>query len=714
MREPHVGLLSPQVICGLLQKSSDHVDIFACRNLHHGIISYGYFSDGYLPNYLIRAYARCSCLSDAHSVFNHLVNPCVFSWSAIISAYAQHGLHEQAFVLYSDVHKSKVQPDGHVYTAMLSACVSEMHLLHGKCVHEHILDSPYKLDMFINNTLIGMYARCGSLTAARQVFDGLPHRDLVTWNSLLAGYVHHKAWEPILLLFKEFHCANHQPNQITFVCVLKACASLRALGLGKVCHFLIVGHGLELVAHVNNVLINVYAKCGSLHDAEELFAMYPKQDVATWTSIISAFVDCGNEEKAFKTYEAMQARCFKPNEFTYASICKACANVRAFDMGRLIHTDITENCLLQSVIVINALIGMYAQCASFHDALMAFVQSWKRDVVTWNSIIAACAEHGHAQFALCLFKQLQQEGFQPDMLTLASTIRACSLLLDLQEGKILHVYAIESGLALGTCLNNSLLHMYVTCSSIKEARRVFDSMHAHDVVTWNVLIGGYASCGQGEEALRLFHKMQTAAVHANQVTLVCMLKACSIISALDKGRLLHEYILRNGFAVDAYVGSVLINFYTRCGSFEDAQSVFSLMQRRTLVPWSAMIAAYAHQNNYIEAFACFEKMRQQGVKFDDVVYVSLLSACSHAGVINEDGFLFRPLVAGLAPVMKHYNCLADLLGRAGHLSRAVMVLQRMPFHLNMSSWISLLSHCRTYAEPGGTLHGLVALQPLRL
>ncbi|MCO5550887.1 hypothetical protein L7F22_004381 [Adiantum nelumboides] len=708
MRELNVAPLPSKALCALVQNASDAL---ACRTLHHYIACHGYVSDAYLPNYLIRVYARFSCLLDAHNVFNYLVNRSVFSWSAIISAYAQHGLHEQAFELYTKVCKSNVQLDGHVFTAVLGACSSERHLVHGKMVHGHILDSPHKQDVYINNSLIDMYARCGCLYTAHQVFDGLPYQDIISWNTLLAGYVHHKAWEDTLPLFKKLHCSNHQPNQITFVCALKACASLRALGLGMAFHFLVTEHGLELVAHINNVLIDLYTKCGSLPDAEDAFARSLKQDVITWTSIISAYVEHGCEKKAFKAYEAMQKRCCKPNEFTYASILKACANIRAFDLGMLIHTDITEESLLQSIILNNALTGMYAQCGSFHDAWRNFEQSWERDVVAWNSIIAACTEHGHAQFALQLFRQLQQEGFQPDMITLASTVRACSLLVNIYEGRILHLLTMESNLALTICISNHILHMYISCSSLKEARRVFDSMRTHDVVTWNVMLGGYANRDHGEEALRLFDQMQKDAVQANTVTLVCILKACSITFSMDKGRLLHARILRNNFILDAYVGSALINFYAKCGTFEDAQNVFSRLQERTLVPSSAMIAACAQQGNYREAFSCLKKMLQQGVKLDDVVYVSLLSAYSHAGILHEHGFSWQ-LMTGLPPVLKHYNCLADLLGRAGYLNQAMMVLQNMPFDLNVSSWISLIGHFRTYTEAEDCLPGLVALQPV--
>eukprot|EP00250_Pteridium_aquilinum_P034497 c7669_g1_i2 orf=1-1518(-) len=504
-----------------------------------------------------------------------------------------------------------------------------------------------------------MYAKCGSLYEAQQVFDGLPSRDIVSWNTLIAGYVQHKGCQDALLLFEKMQHTHLQPNQVTLVCVFKACASMRALTFGMLCHSLAIECGLELVGRVGNVLIDVYAKCGSLWDVEVLFAKSSKQDIVTWTSLIAGYVDHGYGEKAIVGYEAMQTKCIEPNAITYASILKACSSLAAFDLGMLIHADIIER---------------------------------------------GCAEHGHAHIALQLFKQLQQEGVQPDSLTLASTVQACSYLLNLHEGKVFHVLAIESNLHQAVYINNNFIHMYSSCSSIKEARRVFDSMPNYDVVTWNVMIGGYADCGWGEEVFILFDQMQHHAEHPNPVTLVCLLKACSNTLALDKGRLLHAYILRSNFEVDAYVGSVLINFYANCGSFHDAQKVFSGLQNKTLVSWSAMIAGYAQQNNYREALTCFQDMQQQGLEPDDVAYVSLLSAFGHAGVLCEGDLQLQQMAHdhGLAPSLKHYNCLADLLGRAGHLTQARTVLEDMPFHPNMSSWVSLLSHCRTHCcmEPG--------------
>eukprot|EP00250_Pteridium_aquilinum_P025245 c30411_g1_i1 orf=255-755(+) len=159
MPEPFLTPLAPKALSRLLQKSCNNADISACRNLHHYIIKHGYLADAFLPNYLIRMYGACGCLPDARNVFDRIVDPSVFSWSAIISAYAEHGLHEQAFGLYTELHRSKIQPDGYVYVAVLTACVWKVHLDHGKLVHAHILASPYKLDLYVNNTLIDMYAK---------------------------------------------------------------------------------------------------------------------------------------------------------------------------------------------------------------------------------------------------------------------------------------------------------------------------------------------------------------------------------------------------------------------------------------------------------------------------------------------------------------------------------------------------------------------------
>ncbi|KAH7278690.1 hypothetical protein KP509_38G052600 [Ceratopteris richardii] len=702
----NVVSFSSKALCDLLRKSSDQRNIIGCRILHHYIVAFGYLYDVYLPNYLIRGYGSCCCLPDACHIFDSLGAPDAFSWSAIISAYAKHGSHEQVFSLYSAMLRSEVQPDGHVYTAVLNACKSRPHLAQGRTIHEHICRSSYRSDVYINNTLINMYARCGNLNEAQQVFHELIHKDIVTWNTLLTGYAHHRAWWDILLLFNKLCQGNVQPNQVTFVCVLKACASLHNLQLGMLCHCLVVELCLQNVSHINNVLIDVYAKCGSLHEAEKLFAASPKHDVVAWTSIISGYADHGLDEKAFKAYVSMQAKNLRPNEFTYASIIKACSSSKMFVQGRLIHFDIIEGEFFQTSLN-NALIVMYSQCGSFHDAWMTFIQAKERDIVSWNSVINACLEHEHAELGLQLFKNSQQMGLHHDSLTIAGAIRACALLSNLREGRFLHALAVESDCSQRTFITNSVLHLYVSCSSLKEARRVFDSISSDaDAVTWNVVIGGYVACGQMEEAFKFFDRMMMAGVPASPITLVYVLKACSITSAPEKGRLVHIFVLRSGLPLDAYVGSSFINMYAKCGSLEDAENVL-LRLNRSLVPWSAMIAAYAEHSKCREAFVCVEKMQQEGVQLDDVTYVSVLSVCSHAGLHYDGMFPFQRDFR-VAPVQKHFNCMVDLFGRLGYLTEAKIAIQNMTVNTGVPSLTSFLSHCRTYTDQGNSLNSNAA------
>ena len=399
----------------------------------------------------------------------------------------------------------------------------------------------------------------------------------------------------------------------------------------------------------------------------------------------------------------MQGNGVEPNHITFVSILKACTrSIEALDLGRFIHGHIMLKEHMTATVIDNALIEMYIKCGSFDDALRIFAGSFKEDVVMWNMAIKGCVLNGQRQMAFDMFNQLLQEGMDPCNLTFLNIVSACTADLDLYLvwGRIIHLHIIECGFHHTSCVSNSLINMYIKCKRIEEARKLFDEMTKHDLVTWNTMIGGYNECGSADEALELFYLMQYRGVPANPVTLVCILKACSGIVALANGRMIHAYISERNLNLDSYVGSALINLYARCGSLEDAQRVFVALNDRSVVLWSAMIAAFAQRNKHKEALGCFEEMKKGGVEPDDIAYISLLSSFSHSGMLYEGENQFKLMVDEhlVEPSLKHYNCMVDLLGRGGYLDQAEKMLRSMPHLPDMASWTSMFSHCRTHSN----------------
>jgi pentatricopeptide repeat protein len=254
----------------------------------------------------------------------------------------------------------------------------------------------------------------------------------------------------------------------------------------------------------------------------------------------------------------------------------------------------------------------------------------------WNSLILGHVRCGQGLKALlALFQQMQQEGMEPDPVTFVGVVNACASIAALEDGKRVHEQIIQRGFESIMFVGNSLVDMYAKCGSIEDPLRVFNRMSTRNVVAWSAIILGHVKCGQGHKALELSSQMQQEGVEPNPITFVGMLNAWASVAALEEGRHIHGAIIQSGYESDVFVGSSLIDMYAKCGNVEDAWRVFNRMPRRNMVAWTAMLGAYAMHGHANEALAHFKRMCEQGVEIDDITFLSLLSACRHAGLVDE-------------------------------------------------------------------------------
>ncbi|KAJ7555628.1 hypothetical protein O6H91_05G047200 [Diphasiastrum complanatum] len=491
---------------------------------------------------------------------------------------------------------------------------------------------------------------------------------------------------------------NIQAPINSYACLLQWCTRRKALPEGKQVHALIVQRRLDSKIFLGNTLVNMYAKCGSVLDARKVFDSMPEHNVFSWTNIISAYANHGQGEEAINLFQQMRQTGILPNVVTFVVVLKACAGIPALEQGKQLHMDIIKSGFESDTTVRNTLVDMYAKCGCMEDALQVFNSMRdERDVVSWTAMIAGYAQHGLGKEALDLYEQMKQEGVQPNNVTYVVLLQACASIAALDQGKQLHLDIIESGFESDTTVRNTLVDMYAKCGCMEDALQVFNSMHdERDVVSWNAIITGYAQRGLGKEALALYEQMKQEDVQPNDVTYVCLLKACAGIAALGKGKQLHSVIIKTGFELDAIVGSTLVDMYAKCGRIEDARQVFNSMHERDVVSWTAMIAGYAQQGFGKEALTLFDQMQREGIQPNEVTYVSVLSACSHSGLVDKGRHLFDTMCKdhGVTPTMDHYACMVDLLGRAGCLADAEDFINNMPIQPDAVVWMTLLGAAR--------------------
>jgi len=295
---------------------------------------------------------------------------------------------------------------------------------------------------------------------------------------------------------------------------------------------------------------------------------------------------------------------------------------------------------------------------------------------------------------------MKREGFKPDAVTYVSFLNVCASAGTLKWVKEVHSHAREAGFELDLRVGSALVNMYAKSGSVYDARVIFDRMDERDLFTWTVMIGGLAQHGRGGEAYELFIRMQQEGFKPDAVTYVSILNACASAGALEWVKEVHSHALKTGLESDVRVGNALVHMYAKCGSIDDARLVFDRMKERDVITWNVMIGGLAQHGCGFEALEVFRNMNAAGVKPDGCSFVALLSACSHAGLVDEGRRLFLAMSQdyGIVPSVVHWTCLVDILGRAGHLQEAKLLIDNMPVEPDGATWGALLGACKSYGD----------------
>ncbi|KAJ7522322.1 hypothetical protein O6H91_18G006400 [Diphasiastrum complanatum] len=619
------------------------------------------------------------------------------AWTSLIALHSKQGHHKEAIRLYFEMKETGIRPNGYVYVATLKACASAAALEQGRQIHSDIIANGFELNTFVCSTLINMYAKCNCLEEARHCFDNVCQRDLVSWNVMIGGYSRHGLGKQALELFETMQQEGIRPDTVTFVNILKACSSKAFIREGRLIHAKIVSHNLGSDVRIGNSLIDMYAKCGSIAEACQVFEKLQGRDVISWNSMIGAYTQHGQGQEALQLYAEMNRQGMKPNNITFRSVLKACASRGALDEGKKIHTQMINNGLHLDLLIGSSLVDMYVNCQSFDLALKVFYSLPVRDLVLWNTIITGYAQHGHGKHALELFRQMQKEGVNPDGITYVSILKACGSIAALELGRSVHDQLSEEELQADLILANALIDMYAKSGTLDEARKVFDKLQHRDVVSYNVLIVGYAQHGLGEQAVEVFENMKEEGISPNVVTFVSVLKVCGCIGCLNQGELIHAQIIEQGYEEDLHVSKSLIDMYFKCGSLDEACKVFTKLPVRNVLLWNTFTAGYVQHGLNLEALQIFHQMQWSGTRPDCGTFAVVLKACSNLQAIEKGKAIHAQIIdMGLESDVSIGNILIEMYGKCGRLNEAWEVFDRLPVN-DMLSWNVLITG---YVENG--------------
>jgi pentatricopeptide repeat protein len=510
-------------------------DLIEGKLVHAHMIKNGIQPDIFLRNSLINMYAKCDDLVGAKNEFDNFIERDQVSWNAIIAAYARHGELKEAVELFRQMGRANKKADHFTFGSILVACSNLRVPKMGIQLHTHSIKTGFELHVSVGCSLVNMYAKCNSVEDARQVFDKMPERNVVSWTAMITGYALQECGDEAMELFELMQWTDIGLNKFIFTSVLSAFAHPQALEQGKQIHVHAIKNGLEMDVSVGNALVTMYANCGSIDDALQAFKLASRHDLVSWNAMITGYAQNVHGEKALNLFCEMQHSGLKPNQFTFVSVLKACAIQEALDQGKQIHSYILKLGFEAQIFVGSALVDMYAKCGSIEKAHRGFDEMPEKDMVSWTTLIAGYMQNGNGEEVMSLFCQMEHAGIKPNQYTLTCVLRACASLAGLEQGKQVHGHIYKIGLNMDVSVGSALTTMYAKGGSIDDAWEVFDKMPTRDVVSWNSIIAGYSQHGRGEEALQLFGHMQQTGKKPDDITFINVLSACSHGGLVDQG-----------------------------------------------------------------------------------------------------------------------------------------------------------------------------------
>ncbi|KAG2659464.1 pentatricopeptide repeat-containing protein At4g14850-like [Panicum virgatum] len=694
---------TPETIGPLLARYGASRSLLAGAHLHSHLLKSGLLAA--CRNHLISFYVRCRLPRAARAVFDEIPDPCHVSWSSLVTAYSNNSMPREALGAFRAMRGRGVRCNEFALPVVLK-CAQDARL--GAQVHALAVATALAGDVFVANALVAMYGGFGMVDEARRMFDesggaGGGERNTVSWNGMMSAYVKNDRCGEAIGVFREMVWSGARPNEFGFSCVVNACTGARDLEAGRQVHAMVVRTGYDEDVFTANALVDMYSKLGDIDMAAVVFKKMPAADVVSWNAFISGCVIHGHDHRALELLIQMKSSGLVPNVYTLSTILKACAGAGAFNLGRQIHGFMIKVDADSDEFIGVGLVDMYTNDGFLDDARKVFDFMPKRDLILWNALISGCSHGGQHGEALSLFRRMRMEGLDLDVnrTTLAAVLKSTASLEAISHTRQVHALAEKIGLLSDSHVINGLIDSYWKCDCLNDAIRVFEEGCSDDIISSTSMITALSQSDHGEDAIKLFVQMLRKGLEPDPFVLSTLLNACASLSAYEQGKQVHAHLIKRQFTSDVFAGNALVYTYAKCGSIEDADIAFSSLPERGVVSWSAMIGGLAQHGHGKRALELFQKMLDEGVAPNHITLTSVLSACNHAGLVDEAKKYFESMkeMFGIDRTEEHYACMIDLLGRAGKLEDAMELVNNMPFQANAKIWGALLGASRVHRDP---------------
>ncbi|CAN1175984.1 Putative pentatricopeptide repeat-containing protein At1g77010, mitochondrial [Linum perenne] len=569
-----------------------------------------------LANRILQMYSRCGNLTDAHKLFDEMTDRNCFSWNTMIEGYMNAGDKGKSLELFDSM--------------------------------------PCKND-YSWNVVVSGFAKFGDIATARKLFDVMPRRDGVAWNSVIHGYVQNGLPNEAVKLFRILSmdpCEESNSDGFVLATVIGACTDMGAVNCGKQIHARILSYGVEFDAVMASSLTNLYAKCGDfdsasfvlnmmgdpddfsisalvsgyascgrLDDARRLLDRTSNRSTVVWNSLLSGSVANRDGREAVKCFGEMQSRGIQVDFSTITSILSASVNykhvlgIHAYSSKvGFIHDVVVCSALIDAyskcgnpnnacelfnesnvfdTVLLNSMITVYSNCGRIQDAKHIFSTMPSKSLISWNSMAVALSKNGCPIEALDIFCEMNMLGLRLDEFSLASVVSTCAAVSSIELGEQAFARATKIGLDSNPAVSTSLVDFYCKCGFVETGRKIFDAAsNKLDQVCWNSMLMGYATNGQGSEALTLFNTMRHhARVPPSDITFTAVLSACDHCGLVEEGwKWFHEMKQRYHIEPGIEHYSCMIDLFARAGRIEEAMDLIDHMPfKADATMWSSVL-----------------------------------------------------------------------------------------------------------------------------
>lgn len=550
----------------LLDSVKDCKSLRIFRQIHAQLVTSGLVYDEFVTTKVMEFFANfveygdyaCDYLKQDST---HLSS---FPFNSLINGYAGGDLPQMAVSVYRSMVRDGFVPDIFTFPVLLKACSNFSGSREGRQVHGVVVKLGILADHYVQNSLIRCYGACGDFSCAGKVFDEMLVRDVVSWNSLISGFMKAGHFDEAISLFFRM---DVEPSIATLVSVLTACARKGDLCTGKGIHG-VIERRFKLDLVLGNAMLDMYVKNGCLYEAKKIFDELATRDIVSWTIMITGLVQSDHPKESLELFSMMRTLGISPDAIILTSVLSACASLGTLDFGTWVHEYINQRGIKWDIHIGTAIVDMYGKCGCIEMALQIFYNMPQRNTFTWNALLCGLAMHGLAHEALNLFEVMIISGVKPNEVTFLAIMTACC----------------HSGL-------------------VNEGRKCFNNMSSqlHNLLPklehYGCMIDLFCRAGLLEEAVEL---TRTMPMKPDVLIWGVILNACRTVGNVELSHHIQDYILELD-PEDSGVFVLLSNISATNERWSDVTRLRRLMKDRGVkkAPGSSVIEVDGNAHEFV-------------------------------------------------------------------------------------------------------------------